>query len=81
VAVHRDVTESLAFLAGKIDQVTYDNLVCIGRPEVTSSYNAKTSQTYSNHSTIDEEVDMANRTLYEKSKRDYSRLFDSRTVY
>jgi hypothetical protein len=33
VAAHRDVTESLAFLAGKNDQVTHNHLVCIGRPE------------------------------------------------
>jgi hypothetical protein len=85
VGAHRDVTASLAFLAGKIDQVTYDHLERIWRTGAPAFCNAEASEenfqaylAYGNHSTVDEDPAVTSRTLLKESSRGYCLLFDAR---
>jgi hypothetical protein len=88
VAAHRDVDATLAFLAGKIDQVTYDHLERIWRTGVPAFCNAEASNAnfqeyreYGNHATMHEEPDTTLRTLLKESSRGYCLLFDQRMVH
>ena len=87
VAAHRDTDTILAYLKGKIDDVTLGHLDRLYRKGAPNYCNASATEdnfheylAYGNHKSMEEDPEQTLRAMAKDNKKSYTLVFDSRII-